>query len=226
MKAGTETDTTYYARVNPFLLFLFFPLHIHLLMEPLAKGPITNCSWCKGKLKLKYKGGFSRERCQLTKPTALVFAQTWKSQIKPQSLNSYNTAQGSTLRYLLDSASQLFRTDVLQLKLCLEISFIQQLPGSKNTAFSERCFPVQHLLPPLSQSTVKATLGLCCERRESWLPSVSCAAVGEGRSACAHRGAHELPWPKYKRQYDFLESTGVSSAQPVCFLGFYLCLCS
>jgi len=43
-KAGTETDTTPYARRNPLFqvfFFCFFFFHANLLMEPLVKGLVT-----------------------------------------------------------------------------------------------------------------------------------------------------------------------------------------
>lgn len=102
----------------------------------------NNCTWCHSKLKFKYDWGFSCERCQLRKQKAQVFAQTWKSQIKSQSTIDQNYSQRLNIDYLLDSAAKIFKTDVLQLKLCLEISVIQQLSHSKTTAFSKWCFAI------------------------------------------------------------------------------------
>lgn len=54
------------------------------------------------------------------------------------------------------------------------------------------CCAASALLLPPQQSTAKAAPGLCRERRDEWrLPSVICAALGEGSSGCTHRGAQE-----------------------------------
>lgn len=145
VKAGTETDTTHYAGVNPLfqVFFFFFPPY------PFAHGApgqrANNCTWRHSKLKFKYDCGFSCERRQLMKQKAQVFAQTWKSKIKSQSTNDNCPEIQPKAQLTLDSASKLLRTDVLQLKVCLEelkVCFIQQLSHSKTTASSERCFAI------------------------------------------------------------------------------------
>lgn len=92
VKAGTEIDTTHYARAN-WLSQVFFFLGFVFFSYPFAHGPpgqrANNCMWCHSKLKFKYDWGFSCETCQLMKQKAQVFAQTWKSQTRSQSTN-YN----------------------------------------------------------------------------------------------------------------------------------------
>lgn len=56
---------------------------------------------------------------------------------KAQTATEWKYSQKHNLGCLLDSATKLFTTDVLRLKSCLEISFIQQLFQSKATAFCE-----------------------------------------------------------------------------------------
>lgn len=57
------------------------------------------------------------------------------------------------------------------------------------------CCAASPLLLPPEQSTAKAAPGLCRERCGEWrLPSVICAALGEGSSGCTHRGAQESLW--------------------------------
>lgn len=125
--------------ISAFLFFFFFFLHTHLLMEPLVKGLITACdaitSWNLSTIENFHVEGVSSQN---KKRRYLAKLENRKSRLKTPTNQKYS--QRLSRRCLPNSASKLFRTDVLPLKLCWEMSFIQQLWHSKPTAFSKRRF--------------------------------------------------------------------------------------
>lgn len=83
------------------------------------------------------------------------------------------------------------------------------------------CCAASPLLLPPQQISAKAAPGLCCEQSdERRLPSVICAAPGEGSSGCTHRGAHHslcLELKEKKKKKIHSESAGMFLPQPVHF---------
>lgn len=194
VKAGTETDTTHYSRVNPLFQVwfgLFFPL---CLWSPWPKA--NNCTRCHNQLKFKSDRIFMWKASSHKTKKTLVFAQTWKWKIKflkHRLQVSRNTPKAWLMLFAEFSFHALWNWgSAIRGKLRNWFHAVTFAGWEQCLSWAMLCCAASPLLLPPQQSSAKAAPGLCCERRDEWrLPSVICAALGEGSSGCTHRGAQE-----------------------------------
>lgn len=196
VKAGTETDTTHYARVNP-LFQVWFGFFFSC---PFAYG-------APGQRLIIAHNAMTSWNSSLTQNSHVksIIAQHKKSRYLPRLENEKSSSKSTDSKWPEIQPKARF-------KLFAEFSFhtlwnwgsavkgklrnwfypVTFAQWEHSLCWAMLCCAASPLLLPPQQSTAKVAPGLCCERRDEWrLPSVICAALGEGSSGCTHRGAQE-----------------------------------